>query len=639
MKINYRPEIDGLRAIAVVAVILYHAQITIFELQPFKGGFIGVDIFFVISGYLITSIILKELLTTGYFSFSYFYERRIRRILPVLLLVIMSSLPFAWMYLLPTSLEDFLKSVIYSLGFSSNFYFHFSGQQYGAASGLLKPFLHTWSLAVEEQFYILFPIFLIFIFKYFKKFLFQIFTLVFIISLVLSDFGSKNFASLNFYLLTSRIWEILAGSILAYLEIKRGKLNKNKSLSSILPSIGLILIIHSIFSFNDKMFHPSIYTLSPILGVCLIIWYSNKDELVAKILSTKLFVGCGLVSYSLYLWHYPIFAFARITDFVQGNIYNKLLLGITIIILSVTSYFFIEKPFRNKNFKFFKIFLILLVTLISIISFSLYGVFNNGKLNNINIFAEKQILSPLYRSDCKFSTDKVNFLEESFFKNEFLNCKEKYKNFILVLGDSHSIDLFNSVSKISKKSEFIIGLNRGGCRPSNKKNSECHYMKALDFIKKNQNNIKLVLFTHKGSYFLTENKKLPINDQLNKTILYLSQINRIINNLLFVGPHLEPNIEINRKTILKNYNNNLSDKINYDLIIVDKKLKELSKKNNINYLSKIETLKFDFEKDFIVEGNFTFSDTDHWNDFGEIYFGKKLIYNSVLGKILFPEIK
>ena len=111
--------------------------------------------------------------------------------------------------------------VIYSLGFSSNFYFHFSGQEYGAASGLLKPFLHTWSLAVEEQFYILFPIFLIIIFKYFKKFLFQIFILVFIISLVLSDFGSKNFASLNFYLLTSRIWEILAGSILAYLEIKR----------------------------------------------------------------------------------------------------------------------------------------------------------------------------------------------------------------------------------------------------------------------------------------------------------------------------------------------------------------------------------------------------------------------------------
>jgi len=161
MKLTYRPEIDGLRAIAVGAVILYHAQITILGHQPFKGGFIGVDIFFVISGYLITSIILKELVTTGSFSFKHFYERRIRRILPALLCVMLVALPFAWMYLLPSSFIDFSKSILYSLGFSSNFYFYYSGQQYGAESGLLKPFLHTWSLSVEEQFYILFPIVLL----------------------------------------------------------------------------------------------------------------------------------------------------------------------------------------------------------------------------------------------------------------------------------------------------------------------------------------------------------------------------------------------------------------------------------------------------------------------------------------------
>ena len=152
MKVVYRPEIDGLRAIAVSAVILYHAQITILGQRPFKGGFIGVDIFFVISGYLITSIILKELITTGSFSFKYFYERRVRRILPALLFVMLLSFPFAWMYLLPNDLIDFSKSILYSLGFSSNFYFHYSGQIYGAVSGLLKPFLHTWSLSVEEQF-------------------------------------------------------------------------------------------------------------------------------------------------------------------------------------------------------------------------------------------------------------------------------------------------------------------------------------------------------------------------------------------------------------------------------------------------------------------------------------------------------
>ena len=140
MKLTYRPEIDGLRAIAVSAVILYHAQITIMGHQPFKGGFIGVDIFFVISGYLITSIILKEFLVTGSFSFKNFYQRRIRRILPALLLVMVASLPFAWMYLLPSSFIDFSKSILYSLGFSSNFYFHYSGQEYEDINGLLKPF-------------------------------------------------------------------------------------------------------------------------------------------------------------------------------------------------------------------------------------------------------------------------------------------------------------------------------------------------------------------------------------------------------------------------------------------------------------------------------------------------------------------
>ena len=154
MKLTYRPEIDGLRAIAVVAVIIYHAQITILNYQPFQGGFIGVDIFFVISGYLITSIILKELLTTGSFSFIYFYERRIRRILPALLFVMTLTLPLAWMYLIPVSFIDFSKSILYSLGFTSNLYFHYSGQLYGAENALLIPFLHTWSLSVEEQYYI-----------------------------------------------------------------------------------------------------------------------------------------------------------------------------------------------------------------------------------------------------------------------------------------------------------------------------------------------------------------------------------------------------------------------------------------------------------------------------------------------------
>ena len=319
MKFTYRPEIDGLRAIAVGVVILYHAQLTIFGHQPFKGGFIGVDIFFVISGYLITSIILKELITTGYFSFKYFYTRRIRRILPVLLFVMLVSLPFAWIYLLPSSFVDFSKSILYSLIFSSNFYFWYSGQQYGDESGLLEHFLHTWSLSVEEQYYIIFPIVLLVTFKYFKKYLIHILLFGFVVSLGLADWGSRNHPSFNFYALPTRVWELLAGSILAYFEITKGHRSKNQKLNLILPTIGLLLIGHSILFFNDKIFHPSFYTLSPIIGVCLIIWFSHKDELITKIISSKLFVGIGLISYSLYLWHYPIFALSRIVEFTGGG--------------------------------------------------------------------------------------------------------------------------------------------------------------------------------------------------------------------------------------------------------------------------------------------------------------------------------
>ena len=249
MKLTYRPEIDGLRAIAVGAVILYHAQITILGHQPFKGGFIGVDIFFVISGYLITSIILKEFIKTGSISFKHFYQRRIRRILPVLLFVMLVSLPFAWVYLLPNDLLDFSKSILYSLGFSSNFYFHYHGLEY-SVEGLVHPFLHTWSLSVEEQYYILFPIILLITFKYFRKYLIHILIFSFIVSLGLADWSSRNYPSVSFYFLHTRMWELLAGSILAYFEVTNGQRSQNKILNLILPFSGLILIAQSILFFE-----------------------------------------------------------------------------------------------------------------------------------------------------------------------------------------------------------------------------------------------------------------------------------------------------------------------------------------------------------------------------------------------------
>jgi peptidoglycan/LPS O-acetylase OafA/YrhL len=433
MKLTYRPEIDGLRAIAVGAVILYHAQITFLGLEPFKGGFIGVDIFFVISGYLITSIILKELVTTGSFSFKYFYERRVRRILPALLFVMLVSIPFAWMYLLPSSFIDFSKSILYSLGFSSNFYFWYSGQQYGAESGLLKPFLHTWSLSVEEQYYILFPIVLLITFKYFKKYLIHILIFCFIISLGLADWSSRNYPSASFYFLHTRMWELLAGSILAYFEITIGHRSQNKILNFILPFIGLILIGHSILFFNDEMYHPSFYTLSPIIGVCLIIWFSNKDELFTKILSTRLFVGIGLISYSLYLWHYPIFAFVKITGIVTGSVANKLLLIPILFICSIFSYYYIEKPARIKKYQFQK----LIIILSSSICFLIF--FNSTILKKDGY--EKRLPEVLR---AKLSENNVDFYQS--------NNTQK----VVLIGDSHAGALEFSLNEEIKKKNLSL---------------------------------------------------------------------------------------------------------------------------------------------------------------------------------------
>ena len=243
MKILYRPDIDGLRALSVIAVILYHANFQFNDQYLFRGGYIGVDIFFVISGYLITSLILKELEIDKNFSFIGFYERRCRRLLPVLFFVILAFLPFSWFYLIPPAFEDFSKSILYAVGFGSNFFFHYSGLEYAGVAGMYKPFLHTWSLSVEEQYYIIFPIFLYFTFKYFNKYLFQILALVLVISFLFAEWGSKNYISATFYFIHSRMWELLAGSMLAYLEIKKGSRSENKLLNELLPILGILFIV------------------------------------------------------------------------------------------------------------------------------------------------------------------------------------------------------------------------------------------------------------------------------------------------------------------------------------------------------------------------------------------------------------
>ena len=218
-RLSYRPEIDGLRAIAVVSIILYHAQIAVLGRDWFEGGFVGVDIFFVISGYLISRIILTEQQATGSFSFLNFYERRARRLLPMLFVVIFASIPWAWEKLLPLDFVDYAESILAALFFGSNFFFYFSATEYGAGDAMLKPFLHTWSLGVEEQFYLVFPILSVIASKYFRPHFLTVVVALSLLSLQFAEVMEPRNPELNFYLPFSRFWEIAVGFFLAYKEV------------------------------------------------------------------------------------------------------------------------------------------------------------------------------------------------------------------------------------------------------------------------------------------------------------------------------------------------------------------------------------------------------------------------------------
>ena len=446
-KIKYRPEIDGLRALAVITVIFYHFEISLFGNDFFNGGYLGVDVFFVISGYLITSILVEEYESKNSISILNFYKRRIRRIIPLLFTVILVCIPFAWFFLLPSSLVDFSKSSLSSLTFSSNIYFHFSENAYFNFNDS-NPLLHTWSLSVEEQFYIFFPFFLLFVIKYLDKLFIKFFIILIIINLLIIQFGGnlsfnypyieENF-SFNksnffgsFYIFTSRFWELLIGSCLVFFE-KKLKFKKN-IYSNFLPKIGLILILSSVYFFSEKTFHPSIYTLIPVIGVCLIILFSNKFELTSKLLSSNLLVKLGLISYSLYLWHYPFLIF-------QKNMFeneNNLLCFALILFTSILSYVFIEKPFRNKSKTSFKQ-TIIFISIISVIIFvfSIYSLLNKGYEKRFNFNIEN------YNLDNKFYSDRWTSEKEKYFNSENSENSTKEKINILIVGNSHGQDLFN----------------------------------------------------------------------------------------------------------------------------------------------------------------------------------------------------
>jgi peptidoglycan/LPS O-acetylase OafA/YrhL len=452
-KLTYRAEIDGLRAVAIVSVILYHAKLVIFDREWFEGGFIGVDIFFVISGYLITRIILIEIYLNGSFSFLSFYERRARRILPMLFVVIIASIPYAHQHLSHSDFAEYAESMLACLFFVSNFFFYFSTTEYGADSALLKPFLHTWSLGVEEQFYLLFPIIAIGLYKFWRKQFLAILVGLSLLSLLFADLMEVWNKDLNFYLPFSRFWELAIGSIIAYRELNCKPSNEGLA-SRFLPILGLFLLIYSILFFDSKTPHPTYHTLIPIIGVALIIRFSSKHDSVGQVLGSTPFVGLGLISYSAYLWHFIIFAFSRQASLSHSNQDMLLWIAITFV-LSIISYKFIESPIRDKNKVSTKLFVnmisafFILISAVGVLIIS--GVVESSQTKLVNRFLDRG----------HFAREHKNFevgYDYKFIKNNKPN--------ILIVGNSHAEDLLKAMSFSWIAEKYNINLTSPAKRTS-----------------------------------------------------------------------------------------------------------------------------------------------------------------------------
>ena len=340
--IRYRREIDGLRGVAVASVILFHAGF-----ERFSGGYVGVDVFFVISGYLITSIILAET-SAGTFTLGAFYERRARRLLPALFLMLLACMPFAWALLLPADMKAFGQALLSVSLFASNFFFQ-RGEGYFVPDADLNPLLHTWSLAVEEQYYLAYPVLLLLALRLrTRQRVMGALALVAILSLAGAQWSVQRNPSAAFYFLPWRAWELLLGAMLAVQHSSPACGRPGRWSAEAGAAAGLALVACGVFAFDRNTPVPGVHALVPTLGAALVILCADGRTAVGRLLGARLPVGLGLISYSAYLWHQPVFAFTRHASAEPPSAWLMGAVTLGVVYVAVLSWACVEKPFREK---------------------------------------------------------------------------------------------------------------------------------------------------------------------------------------------------------------------------------------------------------------------------------------------------
>ncbi len=457
---KYRPDIDGLRAIAILPVVLFHAFPSLLP-----GGFVGVDVFFVISGFLISSIIFREL-ELKKFSFLEFYSRRVRRLFPALSAVLGAVLLFGWFALDGDEYQMLGKHAAAGAGFVQNFVL-WQEVGYFDVSSEIKPLLHLWSLAIEEQFYLFFPLIVWCAWRFGVK----------LLSLVLWIAGASLIANLYwvqvdaveaFYFPHTRFWELMAGAILAAVALKASNPDTSNTAStsflashkSLLSIIGLLLILLAAFALDKKYNYPGWRAIIPVLGATLII-YAGRDAWVnRKILSNKVMIFIGLISYPLYLWHWPLLSFARIIEPEALSATYASVLVILSFILAILTYYLIEKPIRSGGSQ--KVWTRILVGIMAVIC--AYGLLVNAREITSKLGASDQGVKEWTQSQADYESYCAKLFPEWNDRGDHFNCSflRDSKPEIAVIGDSHSRRIHYGISH-AFGAEHNIALFPIGC--------------------------------------------------------------------------------------------------------------------------------------------------------------------------------
>ena len=462
IKPSYRADIDGLRALAVLAVIAFHA----FP-EWVSGGFIGVDVFFVISGFLITTLI-QDSLQQQSFSFRAFYASRVRRLFPALVIVLLACQVFGWFALLANEYKALGKHIAASTAFIPNFIF-WSESGYFDYAADAKPLLQLWSLGIEEQFYLFWPIVIWLGLKY-RVSVFKVGVAIFLGSLVLNLMMIEEAPSAAFFSPLTRMWELLSGCLLAYLvsskppafEAFNAKLGSIKLIRHAISLLGLVLLLLGAILFDQDMLYPGVWALVPVLGTCFIIFTGNQSWINTSVLSNRFLVWIGLISFPLYLWHWPLLSFARIMEGSKPDWQIRAVLVAVSFVLAILTYYFIEQPIRfGRNLRFKTYVLIMAMSLLGALGLATYSQ-DGFKSRTTDKAIEAQL------TDLKFDIPDSEGWYCQDMNHDSPRCHSTGPNpSVVVIGDSHALTIYSGLRERFKAKGQDIGLYGAsdGCPP------------------------------------------------------------------------------------------------------------------------------------------------------------------------------